>query len=67
MIQQIEGLNSDLELALLVDVESAGEASVDLRNARSTELITMRVAEVRSHNAARRRRCTVSWLRWVCK
>src|SRR5579875_2188522 len=67
VIQHIEGLRPELELALLVDMESTEQAGVDLRNARSTKLIAVRIAQVRSDNGARRCRCTVCRLVRVCK
>ena len=50
MIQQIERLDANLELALMVDVEPANDTRIDVCHSRSTELIPMRVAEMRRND-----------------
>src|SRR6202042_3995166 len=50
MIQQIERLDANLELALMVDVEPANATRIDVCHSRSTELIPMRVAEMRRND-----------------
>ena len=50
MIQQIESLHSDLELALAINMEATEDAGVDVSDTWSTELVAVSVAEVRRQN-----------------
>ena len=65
MIQQIERLDANLELALMVDVEPANDTRIDVGHARSTELIPMRVAEMRRNDRRWVLGCRVGWLDWI--
>src|ERR1035437_825221 len=56
VVQQIEGLDANLELALAMDVEPAKDAGVDIGNAGSTELVAVSVAEALRDDL--RRRCS---------
>ncbi len=62
VIQQIERLDANLELALTVDVEPANDTRIDVCHSRSTELIPMRVAEMRRNDRRWVLGCRVGWL-----
>src|SRR5277367_5651701 len=53
VIQQIERLDANLELALTPDVEAAEDARVDVCDSRAAEFVTMRVPEVGLGSTAR--------------
>jgi hypothetical protein len=48
VVQQVECLDTNLELALTKDVEASEDARVDIGNTGSTELVAMRRAEARA-------------------
>jgi len=50
VVQQIERLNADLELALAVDVEPANDTRIDVCHARTAEFVPMRIAKVRRND-----------------
>jgi hypothetical protein len=62
MVQKIERLDANLELAFAPDMEAAEDTRVDGVDSRATELIAVRVAEVGSNNGGGRRYFP-NWLR----
>ena len=63
VVERVEGLDPNLELALTVDLEAAKDACVDIGDARSAEFVAAGVAEVRRDDAGGRLRRRCRWVR----
>ncbi len=53
VVEKVERLHANLELTLLIDMESTEDAGVDKSRTRSAELVAVGIAEVRSDHAGR--------------